>query len=143
MKNQSNNNPSRLLCRKSIIEGILLPFLLKIINDNGKEPLCVQQLASIIQEKTNKKNPTGETVFEGLNVNNGLLHTVLERLERDGIICGIYQTSEEPKVNPKAPIYWRITPKGKEELNDIIEDYRHPFMETLYNLTQISKELFG
>jgi DNA-binding PadR family transcriptional regulator len=142
MTKLSENNPSSLLFRKYIAGGIILPYVLKVINDNNNNPLCTQELVSIIQEKTSKKNPDGNTIFEGFNLNHGFQYTVLERLEIDGLIYGIYKTSEEPRVNPKAPCYWHITAEGKEKLNAIIEDYRHPFTENLYNLTQISKELF-
>jgi DNA-binding PadR family transcriptional regulator len=142
MTKLNENNPSSLLFRKYVAGEILIPYVLKIINDNDKNPLCVQELVSIIQEKTSKKNPDGDTLFEGFNLNHGLQYTVLEYLESDGLIYGNYKASEDPMINPKALCYWQITTEGTEKLNGIIEDYRHPFTENLYNLTQISKELF-
>lgn len=142
MTNLSENNPSNLLFHKYVAEGIILPYVLKIINDNDKNPLCAQELVSIIQEKTGKKNPDGDIIFEGFNLSHGLQYSVLEHLERGGLVYGNYKASEEPMGNPKALCYWQITAEGKEKLKGIIEDCRHPFTENLYNLNQISKELF-
>jgi len=93
--------------KKQINKGVLELAVLKLLNENDQYGYAIMQQVS-------------DRSATQLNMKDGTLYPILYRLEDNKLIESYWQ---QPEGRGKPRKYYRITKKGKEELEKMITDY--------------------